>query len=105
MTTFERITLTTPRLSPRPLREDDAQALFAMYSDPKFMRYWSFAVMTRLEQVGEHLSRILKACASGRDLICALELRASGQMIGTCTLFNLHESCQRAETGFGLRRE
>ena len=102
---FESLTLNTPRLVLRPLREDDAAALFAMYSDPQFTRFWSFAPMTRLEQVSEYLSRLLKDSTSGKTLICALELRSSGQMIGTCTLFNLHEPCLRAEIGFGVRRE
>jgi [ribosomal protein S5]-alanine N-acetyltransferase len=102
---FEPVTLTTPRLAMRPLREDDATGLFAMYSDPEFTRYWSFSAMTRLEQANAQLVRMMEACASGRDLIVAIELRETGQMIGTCTLFNLNEPCRRAEIGFGLCRE
>ena len=30
------------RLRLRPYRDDDAQAMFALYSDPRVMRYWSF---------------------------------------------------------------
>jgi ribosomal-protein-alanine N-acetyltransferase len=102
---FEPVTLSTPRLLLRPLREDDANALFAMYSDPQLMRYWSFTPMTRLEQVSEYLSRLMKASASGKDLVCAIDLRATGQTIGTCTLFNLYEPSLRAEIGFGVSRE
>jgi ribosomal-protein-alanine N-acetyltransferase len=102
---FEAVTLNTARLVLRPLREDDAAALFAMYSDPQFTRFWSFAPMTRLEQVNEYLSRLLAESVSGKTLMCALELRSTGQAIGTCTLFNLHEACLRAEIGFGVQRK
>lgn len=102
---FEPITLNTPRLVLRPLREDDAAVLFAMYSDPQFMRYWSFAPMTQLEQAREYLSRLMTASASGKDLVCAIDLRETGQMIGTCTLFSLYEPSLRAEIGFGVSRE
>lgn len=102
---FNPVTLETPRLLLRPLHEDDVTALFAMYSDPQFMRYWSFAPMTRLEQVSEYLSRLMKGSVSGTNCICAIVLRETGQMIGTCSLFNLYEPCLRAEIGFGVRRE
>jgi len=34
--------LEMPRLRLRPYRVDDADAMFALYSDPRVMRYWSF---------------------------------------------------------------
>jgi RimJ/RimL family protein N-acetyltransferase len=36
---FDQVSLTTPRLLLRPFREADAEALFAIFSDPQVMRY------------------------------------------------------------------
>jgi len=41
MPAFDTLTLRTERLLLRPLRADDAAALFAIFSDPEVMRYWS----------------------------------------------------------------
>jgi [ribosomal protein S5]-alanine N-acetyltransferase len=51
-----------------------------------------------------YLARLMQGAASGRDLICALARRETGETIGTCTLYNVHEACRRAEIGFGLHR-
>ena len=40
--------LETPRLRLRPYRADDAEAMFALYSDPRVMRYWSFPPWTEV---------------------------------------------------------
>jgi ribosomal-protein-alanine N-acetyltransferase len=38
---FDQVQLKTARLLLRPLAEADAPALFAIFSDPVVMRYWS----------------------------------------------------------------
>jgi [ribosomal protein S5]-alanine N-acetyltransferase len=102
---FEPVILDTARLTLRPLREDDVDSLFAMYSDAEFMRYWSFAPMTHIEQAQEYLSRLIEGSASGKQLLCAIELREAKKLIGTCTLFSVYEPSLRAEIGFGISRE
>ncbi|RXV67566.1 N-acetyltransferase [Burkholderia stabilis] len=104
MPMFESVTLDTPRLFLRPLREADAHALFDLWSDAEAMRYFSFSPMTHIEQAAERVARNLKTSASGQDLICVLELRESGETLGECVLFHANEQCRRAEIGFSLRR-
>ncbi|PCE32607.1 GNAT family N-acetyltransferase [Burkholderia ubonensis] len=104
MPLFEPVTLTTARLNLRPLREDDVHALFAIWSDAEAMRYFSFPAMTRLDQATERVACKLRTFASGEDLTCAIELRETGEVLGECALFNLHEPCRRAEIGFCLTR-
>lgn len=104
MPLFEPVTLTTARLNLRPLQQDDAHALFAIWSDAEAMRYFSFPAMTSLDQATERVARKLSTAASGEDLICAIELRATGEVLGECALFNVHETCRRAEIGFSLKR-
>ncbi|KML55743.1 GCN5 family acetyltransferase [Burkholderia cepacia] len=105
MPMFEPVTLDTPRLLLRPLREADAHTLFDLWSDTEAMRYFSFSPMTHIEQAAERVARNLKTSASGQDLVCVLELRESGETLGECSLFHANEQCRRAEIGFSLRRK
>ncbi|WP_434115974.1 GNAT family N-acetyltransferase [Paraburkholderia caffeinilytica] len=101
---FKPVTLTTPRLTMRPLRSEDAQALFDIWSDTDAMRYFPFPVMTCLEQATDRVARKLRTSANGEDLICVLDLRTTGEVIGDCALFKADEQSRRAEIGFSLRR-
>ncbi|TDY22446.1 RimJ/RimL family protein N-acetyltransferase [Paraburkholderia sp. BL6665CI2N2] len=105
MTAFEPVALSTPRLILRPLRYDDAQGLFAIWSDPEAMRYFPFRAMTSLDQATDRVSRKLKTSADGQDFICVVELRATREVLGDCALFNANEQCRRAEIGFSLKRK
>jgi [ribosomal protein S5]-alanine N-acetyltransferase len=101
---FSPASLHTSRLLFRPTQAGDAHALFAMYSDVEFMRYWSFAPMTHIDQVHARLAHVRQQCDAGDAVECALELRSTGDMIGTCALFHGVARCRRAELGFGLAR-
>jgi [ribosomal protein S5]-alanine N-acetyltransferase len=101
---FEPVTLVTPRLVLRPLGEEDAQTLFAVWSDEVAMRYFSFPAMTCLSQATDRVTRKLLTSSNGQDLICVLELRETGEVLGDCALFHANPQCGRAEIGFSLRR-
>ncbi|ASL47102.1 Spermidine N(1)-acetyltransferase [Burkholderia sp. AD24] len=101
---IERTTLTTPRLILRPPRLDDAEALFAIWSDEEAMRYFSFPAMTRFDQATERVERLVKSSVEGKDFVCVVELQASGEVLGNCDLFRVDEQCRRAEIGFSLKR-
>ncbi|WP_423763508.1 GNAT family N-acetyltransferase [Burkholderia sp. NLJ2] len=105
MPLFEPVTLNTSRLVLRPLRDADAQAFFEIWSDAEAMRYFSFSPMTHIEQAAERVARNLKTSASGQDFVCVLESRETGETLGECSLFHVHEQCRRAEIGFSLRRK
>ena len=96
--------LTTTRLTLRPPRMEDAAPMFAMYSDVEFMRYWSFPAMTRYEQAVDHLTRRIQGSGSDMDILWAIELSSTQEMIGTCCLFNADATSKHAEIGFGLHR-
>ena len=96
--------LSTARLTLRQLRPEDAAAMFAMYSDAQFMRYWSFPLMTRFEQAVEYLARRIQGSGAETEIAWAIELAATHEMIGTCCLFDAHAASKRAELGFGLQR-
>lgn len=102
---FAPFLLTTERLGLRPPHQDDWRALFAIWSDPEAMRYFSFPTMTRAEQAVERFGQLMEASIAGEDLVCMVELLATGEVIGSCDLFNVDEQCGRAEIGFTLNRQ
>ncbi|WP_321800351.1 GNAT family N-acetyltransferase [Burkholderia sp. BCC1988] len=104
MPLFEPVTLHTSRLVLRPLRDTDAHAFFDLWSDAQAMRYASFAPLTDWRQAAERVALNLATTASGQDLVCVLEARDTGDVLGECVLFHAHEQCRRAEIGFSLRR-
>jgi [ribosomal protein S5]-alanine N-acetyltransferase len=104
MPLFEPTTLITPRLTLRPLRHEDARALFTIWSDADAMRYFSFPVMTDFDQATDRVARLLKTSADGKDFVCSVELRTTGEVLGNCDLFHADEQCRRAEIGFSLQR-
>jgi len=102
MPAFDQLTLSTPRLCLRPLRLGDAQALFAIHGDARVVRYWSTQPWTSLDQARALIDADLKALPVGEYVRLALELRATGDVIGTCSLFHLAPQCRRAEMGYAL---
>jgi len=100
---FTNIPIETRRLRLRALRESDAKDLFAIFSDPKVTRYWGAAPWTTLEPAREMIAADLGSVVR-THLRLGVERRADARLLGTCTLFNFHEACRRAEVGYGLGR-
>jgi len=94
--------LRTPRLELRPLRASDAADLHAVFSDAKVMRYWSTAPWTRIEQASDTIDQDLRQMSTGDYLRLGVELTETHSLVGTCTLFDIHPTCRRAELGYGL---
>lgn len=102
MKPFDQITLRTERLLLRPLAPPDVQALFAVFSDPKVMRYWSSAPWASMEKALELIAKDRTALPAGEHLRLGLEIPGSAELIGTCSLFNFVPQCKRAEIGYGM---
>ncbi len=102
MPELEAITLQTRRLVLRPLVEQDATALFAIFSDPQVMRYWSSAPWKDIGQAYASLATDAEWRRSGDHLRLGIELAAEKRVVGTCTLFDFHRTSRRAELGFAL---
>lgn len=94
--------LETPRLRLRPYRADDALAMFALYSDPRVMRYWSFPAWTQAAQAQIYVARATAAAESGELFPWAIADSGSDQLIGALTLHSLHVEQRRAEVGYSL---
>jgi [ribosomal protein S5]-alanine N-acetyltransferase len=104
MQTFTPITLTTGRLVLRFVREDDADAIYRLFSDPQALQYWSFAPWTDHAEAEDNVRDTLAAYADGSVLTFAITLAATGEMIGKCRLSKFSEQNRRCEIGYILER-
>jgi RimJ/RimL family protein N-acetyltransferase len=99
---WSQLRLATPRLLLRPLADGDAQALYAIFSDPRVMRFWSSEPWATLDRAHQHIALRRAELERGEDPCLAIERVADAALIGTCTLFHHVPQCRRAELGYGL---
>jgi RimJ/RimL family protein N-acetyltransferase len=90
------------RVHLRAHREDDLPAFFALYSDAKVMRYWSFPAWIRIDQAHERFAGALAGHDPHRLLCWAIAERADDQLIGGITLHAIDRAQGRAEIGYAL---
>jgi len=90
-----------PRVRLRAQRADDVPALFALYSDPQVMRYWSAAPFTHLQQAQEKFEFHDRGVRAGEFVQWAI-VRDDDALIGTCSLFELSAANRRASFGYAL---
>lgn len=94
--------LQTPRLRLRRTHADDADALYAIHSDPQVMRYWSSPAWTERQQAVEKLTDIERQLAEMDVYVWGIALRNSDLLIGSTALFALQREQGRAEIGYSL---
>ena len=102
MPSFSNLTLQTARLDLRPLALSDADAVFAMRSDPVVQRYGSHGPWTDRQTANDYIERDIEAMAAGTFVQLAIVRRADAAVVGTCTLHGLDVQCRRAEVGYVL---
>ena len=95
-------TLIGTRVRLRPLRSDDADALFALQSDPRVMRYWSHAPWTDREQAVARLDQLERDRESSEFYQWAIAVDGDDRLVGTVSLFALNRAQKRAEVGYAL---
>ena len=94
--------ITTPRLLLRWISEDDIDALYDVFSDPRVMRYWSSGPLPDREAAAALQREIAESNRSDLRWKWGVALRESNALIGTVTLFNLDLSNGRAEIGYAM---
>ena len=88
--------LETPRLRLRLPVAGDVPALFAIFSDPEAMRYWSHPPMNDAAQAAALLENIEQHAEAGALFQWGLARREDDLLVGTCTLFRIDREHQRA---------
>lgn len=98
-------TLSAPRVVLRWLTGDDVDDLFAIFSNPEVMRYWSSLPMTDRSDARGLLEHVHESFRRGTLFQWGIARRSDDLVIGTCTLFHHDANNRRAEIGYALGRE
>lgn len=96
--------LETPRLILRPFAEKDIEAFAAYRSDPLVAIYQGWEVPYSLEQAARFVSEMQAATPGhpGEWYQLAMEIKATGEMIGDCAFQVLRWDERQAEVGITL---
>lgn len=81
----ENITIRTERLTLRPRRNEDADALHGSFSDPGVMKYWNRPPTTSLEETRAYVAEKL---AKNAEFCCSWAVECENRIAGTVDLFN-----------------
>jgi ribosomal-protein-alanine N-acetyltransferase len=93
------------RVQLRRLDRRDAPALFALYSDREVMRYWNHAPWTSIDQADLAIDDARADYFSGASLHCAIALRDTGALIGSCALYGFSRQNRCASVGYMLAKQ
>lgn len=89
----------------RPVREDDIDGLFAVFSDPRVMRWWSRPAMTTRDEAASYAAELRNGFRRRELLAWILATREDDRCIGTTTLYALIPKHLKAEIGYALRSD
>lgn len=101
---FHTVVLQSARLELRPVQPPEAAGLYAVFSDPEVMRYWSTPPWTSLAQAEQRIQADLDGMAAGEHMRLGLFRRTDATLLGVCSMFAFVPSCRRAEVGYALAR-
>jgi ribosomal-protein-alanine N-acetyltransferase len=96
------VTLHTERLTLRWMDAGDADALFAIFSDPEVARYWSNPPWTDVQQARDAIAQALDAYASGSGMKMAVLHKDSGAMIGYTNFYAFYDQNRRCDLGYAM---
>lgn len=97
--------LESERLKLRAYRATDVDGLYAIYCDPRVMRYWSYPAWTERTQAEEYLARVRRERKMNALYPWAVVQKNNDQLIGTCTLFHLRKEHGCTALGYALAHD
>lgn len=97
-------TLKTERLILRETNEDDALALFTYYRNPEMMQYISFNTHQSTEDTLGFLRWMANAFLQKDSVRWGIQLKATGELIGTGGLHFWKRELRLAEVGYHIGR-
>lgn len=98
-------TLVAPRVQLRWMESRDLDDLYAVYSDPEVVRYWSHTAWPHRDEATIYLEAIENGFQAGDLFQWGIALRGDDRVIGTVTLYAVDHTQGRAEIGFALARD
>jgi len=90
------------RVRLRALATRDADALFALHSDERVMKYWSFPAWTERTQAVAHIERMARERTQVEFYPWVATLPGDDTLVGTCSLFGVHRDHLRGVIGYAL---
>jgi len=105
LVTDDKLAIATPRLRLRPMRRDDAEALFLVFSDAQVMRYWSSPPHGSPMLTVEVIERAQMAFLAGDGIEWAITRANDDTAIGKIGHWRWQRPHSRSEVGFILRRD
>ena len=97
--------LETSRLLLRSFRPEDAEDVFLYAGDPEVTRFVRFATHAGVEDSRKYIETSSAQSAEHQLGPWALELKATGRVIGACGFHHISLEDQRVEIGFVVARE
>ena len=95
-------TLRTARLLLRPFTAADTDAIFALLSNPRVLRYWDAPPWSEHAQAERFISMCKQMEQEGSGVRLAIERAADGAFIGWCLLVNWNPGFRSATLGYCL---
>jgi [ribosomal protein S5]-alanine N-acetyltransferase len=93
-------TIHTARLVLRPLDPNDADALFAMHSNARVLRYWDAAPWRERERAERFLAASRQLADEGSGARVAIARRDGNAFIGWCALVRWNREFRSARLGY-----
>ena len=98
-------TIQGPNIQLRAITDADSIAIYALFSDQEVARFLTAPPLQDLAAASVLIAELDELRRLGLAFHWGVVDRASGRLIGTCTLHNVRASHQRAEVGFVLMRQ
>lgn len=96
--------LETTRLLLRQIQPEDAEALFATFSDEEVMEFYGHVSHKSLDDSRELIRQQQTWYAQREGIRWGITLKGEDRVIGSCGFYLFDEDSQRAETGYELNR-
>jgi len=95
-------TLRTARLLLRPFAVSDANAIYALQSNPRVLRYWDSPPWTDRSQADAFLAACRKMEEDGSGARFAIETRGDNAFVGWCAMFRWNPVYRSLGIGYCL---
>lgn len=102
---FKRFpSLTTNRLLLRQIQPEDAEALFATFSDEEAMQFYGHEPHRSLDETHRSIEQTQAHYARREAIRWGITLKGEDKVIGSCSFHHFDTGFSRAETGYELNR-
>lgn len=95
-------TLRTERLVLRPFADSDREAVTALFTNPRVMRYWDAPPWREPERAERFLAAARQLQEDGDGARLAIERAVDGRFVGQAALFKWNPTYRSAGVGYAL---